>query len=210
MWGWEAWEEEGLIPLVAVSSSSPWQEKLLPCCWACPAWDHGWRWFPGKGRWAPSREIQKQEQVKGKNLPCHGYMKRNCSVHSTVVDHKHWRDALSITLSSPPPPNSPSLQRSNKCAWAQTASLPRAVESSLLPFITDLLAAGNEKPVWCLDFWKDSVLLSTEQKSATNITEGDAENWEYLNLAQDYCCRWLFVAWKGGMVEDMVEERLGF
>lgn len=134
-----------------------------------------------------------------------------CSQHCSGPQ-THWWDALSVTPASPPPPpDSPSLQRSDGCGWVQgvTQCLPRAVESSLLPFILDLVAAGNEKPVWLLDFQKGSVLLGTEQKSATNITEGDAENWEYLNLVQGCCYWWLSAAWRGRMVEGMVEERLG-
>lgn len=41
--------------------------------------------------------------------------------------------------------------------------------------MSDFVAAGKEKSVW-LDFRKDSALLDTEQKSAANITEGDAES----------------------------------
>lgn len=211
----------GLKPLMAASSSSPWQEGLLPCCWAGPAQDRGWDWLPSKRVGKGDEQLAgtyKSRSRKKERIYCVMANVRLCeeklfcSQHCCGPQTHWWDDALSITPASPPPsPDSPSLQRSDWCGWAQrvTQHLPRAVESSLLPFISDLVAAGNKKPVWWLDFEKDSVLLGTEQKSATNITEGDAENREYLNLAQGCCYPWLRAAWRGRMVEGMVEGRLG-
>lgn len=55
-----------------------------------------------------------------------------------------------------------------------------------------------------LVFKRTQCSLVQNKKSATNITEGDAENWEYLNLAQGCYYQWLIAASRG-----RVEGRLG-
>lgn len=70
--------------------------------------------------------------------------------------------------------------------WPSThQGLPWKLPSYLLDQI--LLTAGNEKPLGWLAFQQDSALLGTEQKSATNVPEGDTENQKLLNLAQSCC-----------------------
>lgn len=157
MWGREGWEEGGLKPLTAASSSSLWQEEHLPCCWAGPAWDHGWDRLPSKGVEKGDEQLagRYKSRTRKKNLPWHG----KCEViwrESGVFTALLWttNTLVGCSFNNGGCPSSTSQQSCPaedwRCVWAQTVTqcLPRAVESSLLPFTSDLIAARHKKPGW--------------------------------------------------------------
>lgn len=136
----------GLETPCAASSSSPWQEELLPC------------WLHSKGvakvdgqltRTCKSRS-GKEQRIYCAMVNVRFYREKEFCLQYYCGTQTRWWEALSQL----PLLLLPTDLWSSGCGGAQRVAQysPRAMETSLSPFISDLVTSGNEKTLGWLDF----------------------------------------------------------